>query len=112
MWSRCAGTAVPVHLAAHIRACVTGQHAGHQLLPHAVPNRGVGTMSATAAGAAHRRGLSAFCSSGFTVENSAYTAVLFEGILVVGGMVEKHLRFIALLVAISVTPSVSLPRCS
>lgn len=50
---RSPGAALPVHLAAHFRARVTSQHAGHQLFPHPVPHWGAGTLPAAAAGAAY-----------------------------------------------------------
>lgn len=50
---RSLGAALPVYLAAHLRARVTSQHAGHQLFPHPIPHWGVGTLPATGAGASH-----------------------------------------------------------
>lgn len=56
MWPCGAGAALPLHLAAHLRARVTWQHAGHQLLPDALPDRRAVAVPAAAAGAAHRGG--------------------------------------------------------
>lgn len=50
---RSLGAALPVYLAAHLRAGVTSQHAGHQLFPHPIPYWGAGTLPATGAGASH-----------------------------------------------------------